>query len=67
MDGLEATRRIRELETSTGAHVSIVAMTAHAMKGDQEECLASGMDGYICKPIQVAALDKVLEECAALV
>jgi len=67
MDGLEATRRIRKLEAATGAHVPIVAMTAHAMKGDREKCLAAGMEGYVCKPIQVAALDEALEEFGALV
>jgi CheY-like chemotaxis protein len=67
MDGLEASRRIREAEAQTGAHVPIVAMTARAMKGDREKCLASGMDGYICKPIEVAALDAALAEHGALV
>jgi signal transduction histidine kinase/CheY-like chemotaxis protein len=51
MDGLTATRKIREGEKTTGAHIPIVAMTAHAMKGDRERCLQSGMDGYITKPI----------------
>ena len=56
MDGLEATRQIRGRERSTGIHVPILAMTAHAMKGDKERCLAAGMDGYISKPIQVQSL-----------
>ena len=56
MDGLEATRQIRGRERSTGIHVPILAMTAHAMKGDKERCLAAGMDGYISKPIQVQNL-----------
>jgi CheY-like chemotaxis protein len=51
MDGLTATRKIREWEKTTGTHVPIVAMTAHAMKGDRERCLKAGMDGYIAKPI----------------
>ena len=56
MDGFEATARIREKEQSTGQHLPIVAMTAHAMKGDRERCLESGMDGYVAKPIQEKVL-----------
>ena len=51
MGGLEATRTIRERERSQGGHVRIVAMTAHAMTGDRERCLAAGMDGYLTKPL----------------
>jgi len=51
MDGLTATRCIREREQQTGLHLPIVAMTAHAMKGDEDLCLAAGMDGYIAKPV----------------
>ncbi len=51
MDGFEAIRLIRASEAASGAHLPIVAMTAHAMKGDEERCLAAGADGYISKPI----------------
>lgn len=52
MDGFEATARIRQQEQETGRHLPIVAMTAHAMKGDRERCLEAGMDGYVAKPVQ---------------
>jgi signal transduction histidine kinase/CheY-like chemotaxis protein len=51
MDGFEAARRIRESEKLKSAHVPIVALTAHAMKGDKDKCIAAGMDAYITKPI----------------
>ena len=50
MDGLEATRRIRETEKTSGCHIPVIAMTAHAMVGDRERCLNVGMDGYVSKP-----------------
>ena len=62
MDGFEATAAIREQERSLGRHMPIVAMTAHAMKGDREQCLASGMDGYVAKPIRQHELVAVLRE-----
>jgi PAS domain S-box-containing protein len=64
MDGFEATALIRERETMTGRHVPIVAMTAHAMKGDEERCLAAGMDGYVPKPLQAADLYATVESFA---
>jgi len=63
MDGMEATAAIREREKSSGEHVPILAMTAHAMRGDKERCLAAGMDGYISKPISPAALFAEIERC----
>jgi len=65
MSGIEATRAIREAEKATGAHVPIVAMTAHAMEGDRERCLEAGMDAYVSKPIQVAELFRVVEGLVA--
>jgi signal transduction histidine kinase len=56
MDGLEATRLIRADENERTRHTPIIAMTANAMEGDRERCLASGMDGYVAKPIRVSEL-----------
>jgi two-component system, sensor histidine kinase and response regulator len=56
IDGLEAVRRIRDRERSTGSHIPIIAMTAHAMTGDRERCLAAGMDEYVSKPIRIKQL-----------
>jgi PAS domain S-box-containing protein len=61
MDGIEAVAAIRARERRNGAHLPIIAMTAHAMKGDRERCLAAGMDDYVCKPIQRQALTEALE------
>jgi CheY-like chemotaxis protein len=60
MDGFEATTAIRKNEKDSGNHLPIVALTAHAMKGDQEKCLAAGMDGYLTKPIRPHELDELL-------
>jgi PAS domain S-box-containing protein len=65
MDGLETTAAIRARETLTGGHTPIVAVTAHAMKGDGERCLAAGMDGYIAKPVQGCDLIDLLRRFAA--
>jgi two-component system sensor histidine kinase/response regulator len=61
MNGFEATLRIREQESQTGRRIPIVAMTAHAMTGDRERCIDAGMDGYITKPITMAALISEVE------
>ena len=63
MDGIEAMAAIRTREKNSGRHVPIIAMTAHAMRGDKEKYLASGMDGYISKPIQPSELFAEIERC----
>jgi signal transduction histidine kinase/DNA-binding response OmpR family regulator/CHASE3 domain sensor protein len=60
MDGLEATRAIRAFESDQASHVPIVAMTAHALAGDREGCLAAGMDDYVAKPVRSADLLRVI-------
>ncbi|RPJ69172.1 MAG: hybrid sensor histidine kinase/response regulator, partial [Acidobacteria bacterium] len=63
MDGFEATRQIRDERTGLSQPgIPIVAMTAHAMKGDRERCLEAGMDGYVAKPIEAGALREVIEQ-----
>ena len=61
MSGFEATEIIRAREAGTGTRVRIIAMTAHAMNGDREKCLAIGMDGYVPKPVDAAALCEAIE------
>jgi PAS domain S-box-containing protein len=62
MDGLAATVAIRKFEEKSGTHVPIMAMTAHAMKGDRERCLEAGMDGYVSKPIRTRELATVVSQ-----
>ena len=64
MDGFEATGFIRAGERGTSRHMPIIAMTAHAMQGDRDRCIASGMDDYIAKPLDVRGLLEVLEKFA---
>ncbi len=66
MDGTEATAEIRSREKQSGKHVPILAMTAHAMRGDRERCLENGMDGYISKPIHPVDLFSEIERCLGL-
>ena len=64
MDGFEAAAAIRESEKLTATHVPIIAMTAHAMQGDRERCLAAGMDGYVPKPIKLQELMEAIKNCS---
>jgi two-component system, sensor histidine kinase and response regulator len=65
VSGFEATTLIRAKELQTGAHLPIIAMTAHAMQKDRELCLAAGMDAYVAKPIQPAELFQTIAEVMA--
>jgi signal transduction histidine kinase/CheY-like chemotaxis protein len=61
MDGFEATAAIRAKEKLTGAHIPIIALTAHALKGDREQCISAGMDDYVSKPIRAVELVSIME------
>jgi CheY-like chemotaxis protein len=65
MDGFEATAAIRRKEEGGAVHQRIIALTAHAMKGDKERCIAAGMDGYLSKPIRAQELDDILDKYVA--
>jgi len=64
LSGLAATRAIRESEAATNVHLPIIAMTAHALKGDKERCLAAGMDAYLSKPIQLDDFCRTIQRFA---
>ncbi len=64
MGGIEATAAIRARESTRGGHLMVIALTAHAMQGDRERCLAAGMDGYLSKPIDVVELIATVERLA---
>jgi two-component system sensor histidine kinase/response regulator len=63
MDGFQATAAVRAM--GNGSYVPIIALTAHAMAGDEEKCLAAGMDGYLAKPLELAALVQAVEQYAS--
>ena len=67
MNGFEAAMAIRDRENETGGHIPIIAMTAHAMKGDRERCLVAGMDHYVTKPILARKLFEAIESLAPVV
>jgi CheY-like chemotaxis protein len=66
MDGFEATRLIRQRKATLGHHVPIIAMTANALQGDAEQCLAAGMDDYLSKPVSFEALATAARKWAAV-
>jgi len=61
-DGFETTRTIRKMETRTGTHIPIIAMTAHAIEGSKEQCLAAGMDDYLSKPLDPQKLEVIVQK-----
>ncbi|MBL8176612.1 MAG: response regulator [Bryobacterales bacterium] len=65
IDGYEATRQIREHEQATGRHTPIIALTAHALKGDREQCLSKGMDDYVTKPVNRKRLFEAIASVAS--
>jgi two-component system, sensor histidine kinase and response regulator len=65
MDGLDATRAIRVSERASGSHIPIIAMTAHAMKGDADRCLEAGMDAYTSKPIRLTELERAIAKATS--
>ena len=65
LDGLEATAEWREKEKTRGDHTPIIAMTAHAMQGDRERCLAAGMDGYVSKPFHAEEIFPIIQQVLA--
>ena len=66
MDGYQATAAIREREKATGDHIRIIALTAHAMAGDRDKCIAAGMDDYISMPVNADELCRVLEKSSLI-
>jgi signal transduction histidine kinase/DNA-binding response OmpR family regulator len=66
MDGCQATRAIRDIEAGTGQHVPIIALTAHAIRGDKERFLASGMDAYVSKPVRSNELWSVMDKAVGI-
>jgi CheY-like chemotaxis protein len=65
MDGMEATRRIREAEAQTGERIPVVAVTANAMEADRQACFAAGMDDFLTKPVMLESLREIVERFLA--